>query len=231
MKMLQKTVLLITTPLFLNASGLAIYVPYGLGDSHAVTDSPTSGIETEYDIDYKSSLGFGLAYDGNLGEDTLSNTRFSLEYTKREFDTFANIGCSGNCEAGERINMVTTFGFGLLRTKVVRLWLGPRFNLAYNWHSLNANDYSSGGLEVGIAPALGVNVNIGSHLSLAADVDYRWAGEFGAWTNNIGGSGSYTSSIQGATARLYVFFRFGEVYDDGVVTPEPAPESNIDTEL
>jgi len=228
MKMLQKTLLLITAPLFLNASGLAVYAPYGLGDSHAVTRSPTNGIETEYDIDYKSNLGLGLAYDGNLGEDTLSNTRFSLEYTKREVDTFANIGCTGNCEAGERINMVTTFGFGIVRTKVVRLWLGPRFNLAYNWHSRNT--YSTGGLEVGIAPALGINVNIGSHLSLAADVDYRWAGEFGAWTDDLGGSGSYTSSIQGATARFYVFFRFGEVYDDGEIASTP-PASQVDSEL
>lgn len=229
--MLQKTVLLITTPLFLNASGLAIYVPYGLGDSHAVTNSPTNGIETEYDVDYKSNLGLGLAYDGNLGEDSLSNTRFSLEYTKREVDTFANFGCTGNCEAGQRINLVSTFGFGLLRTEVVRLWLGPRFNLAYNWHSRDTNDYSTGGLEVGIAPALGINVNIGSHLSLAADVDYRWAGEFGAWTDNIGGSGTYTSSIQGATARVYVFFRFGEVYGDGATNTEAPSSTPVSTEL
>ena len=192
MKLFQKSLILLTTPLFLNASGLAIYTPMGLGDSHAVTHSPTTGVEREYDVDYKSPLGLGLAYDGNLGEDTLSNTRFSLEYTEREVDSFNNFGCSGNCEAGSRINMVTTFGFGVLRTEMVRLWLGPRFNLAYNWHALDADDYSTGGLEIGVAPAVGINVNIGSHLSLAADVDYRWAGEFGAWTSNIGGSGSYT---------------------------------------
>jgi hypothetical protein len=77
------------------------------------------------------------------------------------------------------------FGFGIVRTKSVRLWLGPELRIAF----FTGTDESSTGVTqrdvslvgVGIGPVLGVNFNIGSNLSLCLKTAYLF--------NSYSGSG------------------------------------------
>ena len=96
--------------------------------------------------------------------------------------------CNGDCDFGTKINIVNTFGFGVLRTEKVRLWVGPRINIAYDWDT-GDDGWNRLGFEFGVAPAVGVNVNLGRLVSLAADVDYRVATTFGAYDDDLGNSG------------------------------------------
>lgn len=219
--------LLLATPMIVSASGIGLYLPYSVGDAYSVTVSPEDTNRADYDTDFdlQSSTGVGFMYDSNLGKDALFNYRLGLEYTKEEIDTFEGNSCTGNCEFGTRYNFVNTFGFGVLRTKMVRLWVGPRFNIAFDSYSDAADDnFKRIGMEFGIAPAVGVNVNFGRYFALSADADYRFAATLGAadqddtiYAQDRGFT--YKGSAKGTTVRVYAIFKFGEDYQE-VITAE-----------
>jgi len=220
MKKLKKLmlVLLVTTPILLSAGGIGLYIPYSSGDTSSVTLSYADSNSPDEDVDFdlQSSTGLGFMYDSNLGKDSLFNYRLGLEYIKEKTDSVDGVSCVGDCEFGTRYNIVQTFGFGVLRTKIVRLWVGPRINIAGDSYS-NADlaDFKRVGFEIGIAPAVGVNVNLGRYFALAADVDYRFAATVGVATSDIDNSDfSYSGSTKGATARFYAIFKFGEDYQE-----------------
>ena len=231
MKMFKKIVLacLIASPLTLSAAGIGLYVPYSLGDTADVTVTPdNSGSDYDLTTKYKPTPGFGLMFDSNLGKDKLFNYRLGLEFMNRTVDTVDGraVDCSGDECDMFRFQVVQTFGFGVLRTEMVRLWVGPRLNLGYNYKS---NEYSFGtntnvNFEIGIAPAVGVNLNFGRYFAISADLDYRFAGIAGASTSdsNIGSSttNSYTGSNNGATLRAAAIFKFGEDFQDEVDTAD-----------
>ncbi len=208
--------LLLAMPMVASASGIGLYVPYSTGDSMSITVSPEDENYDDHDvdIDLKSAAGIGFMFDSNLGKDSLFNYRLGLEYTKETVDTDDGHSCSGDCEFGSRYNMVNTFGFGVLRTKMVRLWVGPRLNIAMDAYSdANDNNFKRVGFEIGIAPAVGVNVNFGRYFALSADVDYRFAGTFGAGDDDRDDSEfTYSGGTTGATARFYAIFKFGEEF-------------------
>ena len=229
--------LLLAVPMVASAAGMGVYVPFSVGDTVSVTNTVDN-----YDIDYdttnnmKSAVGIGLVFDSNLGKDKLFNYRVGLEYQSQSVDTGSfesgpEYSCNDSFCDYSRINLVQTFGFGVLRTQTVRLWVGPRINLAMNYQSTDydtgyyTNTYSEASFEIGIAPAVGVNVNLGRLVTLAFDVDYRFAGIVGAWDDGENFSGTYSGGAKGATARFSVLFRFGETFqpasaqtqDQGVV--------------
>jgi len=223
--------LLLALPMSLSAAGMGVYVPVSAGGSGSLTlDYDSDAVaDRDIDIDYKAAAGLGMAYDSNIGRDRLFNYRLGLEVMKRELEKVDGSSCSGDCDLGTRINIVHTFGFGLLRTQTVRLWVGPRINMAYEWDS-GDNGYSRIGFEFGVAPALGVNVNLSSVISLAADLDYRFASTAGAWDSDLPlDGGSYSGKKRGATARFYLLFRFGERFDQS--TDVQQEQSVIDQSL
>ncbi len=216
--------LLLAVPMIVSASGMGVYLPLSFGDSGTYTFNPDdTDIEFDEDRDYKPAAGLGLAFDTNIGKDKLFNYRLGLEYMQREVDEKNGNPCTFECTSS-RVNMVNTFGFGVLRTKTVRLWVGPRLNIAWNWQ--NSDDYQEYAFEIGIAPAIGVNVNLGRVVSLGFDADYRFASTGGVWSfDDIDFNGDYSGTTRGATARFYVLFRFGETFDGPVM--QSAVDSSI----
>ncbi|WP_345976892.1 hypothetical protein [Sulfurimonas sp. HSL3-7] len=207
---------LLAAPMVASAAGMGVYVPISVANSSSVTNDSNGDVDT----DYSPSAGFGVAFDSNIGKDRLFNYRLGLEYMNAKIDTTD----SRYEEDFARFNIVNTFGFGVLRTKVVRLWVGPRVNIAWNWRTDDPYDYTEAAFELGIAPAVGVNVNLGPVVSLGADLDYRFAYVAGAWENDLDDD-TYDGSVNGLTARFYVLFRFGETFD------RPAPQSAVDSSL
>ncbi len=222
MKMFKKIILtwLISAPMALSAGGIGLYLPYSLGDTMDVTVSPDGGQEFDQTTKYKPTLGLGLMYDNNLGKDKLLNYRLGVEWMDRTVNTVSNgsssTSCSGsNCDMF-RLQVVQTFGFGVLRTKMVRLWIGPRFNFGYNYQN-NENallTQTNINFEFGIAPAAGINLNFGRYFAISADLDYRFAGVGGGYTYDLNGGTSvtntYSGTNNGATLRAYAIFKFGE---------------------
>ncbi len=219
MKKMKKLALslLLAMPMVAGAAGMGVYVPFSVGDSADVTLDSDYGSE-DINLEFKSAAGLGIAFDSNIGKDKLFNYRLGLEYMTQEIDTVDGDSCGGGSDCDfTRLNMVNTFGFGVLRTKTVRLWVGPRINLAYN--TLEDNSYGEtftlSHVEFGVAPAVGVNVNLGSLVSLGADLDYRFSGLAGTWEfkeNSGSDNDTYSGGATGVTARFYVLFRFGEEF-------------------
>lgn len=183
----------------LSAGGIGLYVPYSIGQTYdaSYSDSPdVSGT-------LKNKTGLGFIYDSNPNGRGIYNYRFLFEYTN-PIDKNVNDEFSSN-----NYTMMHTFGFGIVRTKVVRLWVGPRINIGYE--SYDKNGYSKSGIEVGIAPAIGINFNIASILSFSLDVDYKFDKQFGAYSYNTilgDASGTYSESRNGITARATAMLIF-----------------------
>ena len=220
--------LLLAMPMVASAAGMGIYIPLSVANSSSETISYDSSFIADQDVDYDydPSLGFGLAFDSNIGKDKLFNYRLGLEYMKVNVDNRNGIASDNSYL---RYNIVNTFGFGVLRTKNVRLWVGPRINVAW---SLDTGDYgyTDLGFELGVAPAVGVNINLGPVVSLAADIDYRFAYVAGAFdSDGLSTGGTYSGSATGPTARFYVLFRFGEEFQKQA--PQVTNQGVIDQSL
>jgi hypothetical protein len=210
---------------------MGFYLPISFATTSSVTKDYDYSLfpDQDLDVDFKPSAGLGLAFDSNIGKDSLFNYRLGLEVMKQELDTVNGDACVDDCDFGTRFNMVHTFGFGVLRTQTVRLWVGPRINIAYD-SDTGDNGYERIGFEFGIAPSVGINVNLGRVVSLAADLDYRFASTAGAWDSDISlDGGSYSGTTRGLTARFYLLFRFGERFQ--TVPSHPARSQVIDSSL
>ena len=191
------------TPIMLQAGGIGIYVPYSLGiekDGEVDSDYYYSD-DYNYDYDLKNKSGIGMVVGTNLGARDVFSYKFALEYTQPQ-RKHTDID-------SDKIEMLHTFEFGIIRTKVVKFWAGPRINIAYEGY--DTTDYERDGIEIGIAPAIGLHLNINRAFALTFDVDYKLAWQGGDYDSNYD-SGTYSESVTGPTARFGVFFKFGEAY-------------------
>ena len=188
------------TPMMLQAGGIGIYIPYSLGIEKDGTIYSDYYSDSDYTYKLKNKSGLGLALASNLGKDSVFGYKFALEYTNPQ-DENSN-------ESSDKIAMLHTFEFGVVNTKVVRFWLGPRINVGYEWFEYGS--YERSGIEIGIAPAVGINVNLGSKVAVTFDIDYKFAWQGGSITSTY--YDSFSEGITGPTARLGLFFKFGESY-------------------
>ena len=85
--------LLLAMPIVVSATGMGVYVPLSVSNTMSVTDSPDFGVEADLDFDYKASAGIGIAFDTNIGKDSLFNYRLGLEYMKQEIDSVNGNSC------------------------------------------------------------------------------------------------------------------------------------------
>lgn len=190
MKKIVKGLLVATmiTPVALNAFGMGLSVPVMTNVKHDIDGGGT--------LEEDSISGFGLALDSNIEKNRLYNWRFNLE--ANEIET------KGGYKY-DKISIINTFGFSLFRNERVRVFMGPRLEFGFmaedNWD----------GIEFSLAPAVGVNVHLGSVVSLGLDMDYKIDG-LSATTRESDYGRESDATLSGMTARFYVLFKFGEQY-------------------
>jgi len=147
------------------AAGFGTYFDYNRGSSSWRADN---GYTTwDFDSD-KKIVGLGFVFDTAVAKDKLFNYRLQLgfEAWKDESEADEELDLSG-------IAWTNDFGFGVLRTPNLRLWLGPELKLAYVKGTLEASpDLDMSLLNFGIGPTIGVNFNVGSTLTLAVKTGY-----------------------------------------------------------
>jgi len=192
------------SPMMLQAGGIGVYIPYSIGQKTTGTFYSSSGTN-DYSLDenIENKAGIGLAFTSNLGKEKMFAYTLGLEYTNPKFENWQ--------DSATKIGIINTFGFGVYRSDIIKLWIGPRLNLGYETY--DSNGYSYSGLEIGIAPATGINVNLPGNVSITFDIDYKFAWQGGSASGSAGFLDtyeSYTSSPTGMTARLGVMYRFGE---------------------
>ena len=199
-KIMMSVFMAFIMPIVLNAGGIGVYVPYTLSIEK---DASKGGYLTGPNHDRKYRLekkgGIGIAITTNLTEDKDFGYKFSLEYTHPQSEDFY--------ASSTKREMLHTFEFAIVRTQVVRLWVGPRINIGYETYENNLYEYD--GVEFGIAPTVGINISLAKRFALAFDVDYKFSTQVGSYDNPLD-DGTYRENIAGSTARLSIFYRFNE---------------------
>lgn len=187
-----------------DASGLGFYVGGGSGDSDIDTGPNWWSITNSNKSDVELGSA-GLVFDTNLSEDRVFNYRLELgrgNYTLKDFPKGVE------SEIGQTV-MTHDFGFGIMRTKAVRLWLGPEIRLTKINDEVNGVDYDMRGFGFGLA--IGLNINVLDPVTFALKASFlnqTLNGDIynGSVTEDI----SIDDDITMVTAA--VIFRFGEKF-------------------
>jgi hypothetical protein len=149
--------------LLCGSSAMAGIGPY-FGFNYSMLDDSGSG-----DVTINHYV-FGLAVDTNRSEDTLFNYRFNIGFDLADMSVSWR-GLSDS-EMGYGFDMKHTFGFGIIRNSVVRLWAGPAVGLNFNvFLPERDNIYAVGG---GAGPVIGANFHLRENFSLGATFGYMY---------------------------------------------------------
>lgn len=204
----------------------------GIGGSLSYSRGHASLEDTDNvwsDLDVQSDMaGFGLVFDTNLAQDRLFNYRLnaSIQFTDQEVQQ------SGleNQVQGTSFAFDQTFGFGIIRTPEVRVFVGPSLHLGvgrtdddYFVDGFQAN-YDQTTFSAGIGPELGVNFNVGRHLTLSLSSFARYGVQvqsFDDFFDEAGSDGNFAGGEFRAGIVSSIFFRFGP--DEGEADPYERP--------
>ena len=149
--------------------GFTPFTSFSSGDLDWKMDHDNSGdiwgggaYTEEFDDDSRHQ-GIEFVLDTAVARNTVFNYRLNLGYEKFEskhMDLEMN-----------SITVDNTFGFAVLRTKVVRLWIGPQLHFSYSQDDNENIDIDLFGF--GFAPVIGVNLNFSDLVTPAFTVGYR----------------------------------------------------------
>jgi len=123
------------------------------------------------------SAGFGFVLDTAVAKDRVFNYRFNLTLSSIEYDDFDDHTGQYDFELNQ-FSMDHTFGFGVLRSKVARVWIGPQLRFAFLSgdisrpydHYREDLDHAFG---FGGGLVLGVNFHAGEIVSFCLDSGFR----------------------------------------------------------
>ena len=194
----------------LSAAGLGIAFRYGTG-----------GVDYDlYDGD-ANHFGINFVFDSNVAKRSVFNYRLNagVEFFEHKYDVNYDYGyLYYGTETNEGIRIVTdhTFGFGIVKTSVVRLWMGPNVRFGFV-----AADESGLCLGAGIT-ALGLNFNFGPVFTLGLEAGYQFYADlyFDDVVSNeyVEDYYLYESSSVGVNnmfvVKLSILFRIHDTYDD-----------------
>lgn len=166
-----------------SAIGLGVYYSYGTGEANV--DFDQGDVEFEEDYDLKNNT-FGLVFDSCVARNSLFNYRLNIGCKNAEYEWRNHqLDVSG-------ISMEHTFGFSLLRTRDVRLWIGPQLHLGFLDGDTNY-DADITMIGWGLGPVLGLNFHTGSVVSFGIELGARYNAYFGNLEYKVSrGSSGYT---------------------------------------
>jgi len=197
-------------PILLQAVGVGVYVPVSLLEQ----DVSTYANDVDRTVTYEPSVGIGLLFDTTVARNNLVNYRVNFEYMYRKVSN--DTALSTKVPAAWRTNLVHTVGFAFVRNENIRVWAGPRINLALN-RVINDYNQKVTSFEYGIAPAIGFNYHASDLISLGVDMDYRVAGLVASNdTVNDDEVDPYTAVTSGFTTRFSLIFKFADSYQKRV---------------
>ncbi|MEN8136538.1 MAG: hypothetical protein ABFS18_13535 [Thermodesulfobacteriota bacterium] len=189
-----------------HASGLGVYLSSGFGDSDIET-GPWWSVTDTHDSDLELLSG-GLVFDTNLSKNRLFNYRMELG---RGTYTWQDFPAGMETELNQTV-MTHDFGFGILRNKAVRLWLGPEIRISRTNDEVDGIEYDMTGFGVGLALGLNINlpgsVTIGLKTSLMDQVmngDFTYDDPVTGLTTDDISTDDYVTLVTAA-----LIFRFGE---------------------
>lgn len=155
------------------AVGIGLYTSYSTGSADWTAEDDSGTLDFEDDTHH---VGVGFILDTNLAKDSLFNYRLKLGYDKLVSEEYR----SGNKDFEfDGFIWDNTFGFGVLRNEMLRLWLGPQ--LGFSGYS-GENPYEEGDAHlfgVNLGAVLGLNFNPGNVITIALETGYKYTKYWG----------------------------------------------------
>jgi len=189
--------------------GLGAYFTTGSGSGEWTAQDEDSD---EWDIETNDNgSGFGFVLDTAVAKNRVFNYRLGIGFERKDYENEAN-------ETLEIDNFVieNDFGFGLVRTPKIRLWLGPELKISSgsgDFDSDGAEEYDVDLVSVGIGPVLGLNVHVGKLVTLGLKTGLLFESIYGHARHD---DSSYDIDYTGDDSYFYfnfaIIFRINDVY-------------------
>ncbi len=166
----------------------------------------------------EDSIGFGFAFDTAVAKDKLFNYRLNVGYQWIRHDYPSEFGILQDHEIEMNgLTIDNTFGFGIVRNRVMRLWLGPALRLGFLFYDVADVDFFE--FRLGIGPQLGVNFHLGDRVSLGITGGYQYVILAGTNDELIDTNDTYDDAFTGSEhligVKATVFFRSaGDIFGE-----------------
>jgi len=182
------------------AVGLGLYFNFGNGSTDGDVEAQFEDNWDDYTFEYSyegdtKHFGWGFVLDTAVAKNKVFNYRLNIGYEKfsdewQDIDKIEALEDYDWKMNMEGIVLDNIFGFGVLRTKSVRMWLGPQVRLAYFTGKIEVDgeedeDFDNKLFGIGIGPVIGININAGNAVTPAFT--------FGCLYTHYSGKGTYHS--------------------------------------
>lgn len=155
------------------AVGLGLYATSGSGSGEYEFEDDTN---PDYDLDTDTEReGFGFVIDSAVANDRVFNYRMNIGryYWEEEFENGTEFDVTG-------FMWTHDFGFGVVRNRFMRLWLGPEIRFAWGHGDDDDNDgYDVYMYSAGVGPVVGLNLHLGPVVSLGIKAGYLFETIYG----------------------------------------------------
>ena len=117
---------------------------------------------------YRGTLGFDIATSISVEEVDIAG--INIDDIGIDLDESSKYGLSTN----------HTFAFGIIRTDLLKWWVGPGIGLTFNYYSKDVDffgqtvDFKAANLSVGGGAETGVNFNLGPRMTLCVGGGIHW---------------------------------------------------------
>ncbi len=172
----------------------------------------------DFDVDSKvTKMGAGFVLDTCLAMDKLFNYRLNIGFTKMNIDNEKHSVITSDIKANE-YHLYNTFGFGIFRSEIMRVWLGPQIGFGYingEYDAATPSDKDNNFFTFFFAGALvaGLNFNIEDIITLGLDGGYRISRHAGtADTLSSLNSVGITGTGKEWFANLSIIFRINDIF-------------------
>ena len=199
------------------AIGLGFKITGGSGESDWNYDSlfqdTTGTYSSEGDFSSDDSYsGFGFVFDTNLAKDKLFNYRLEIGFEDKEYKTKGG----GKIEL-DGIHIINDFGFGIIRSENLRLWIGPELKLTQLSDEDNSWDSNMDIMEFSYGPVIGLNFNPGNLLTVAMKTGYlfsQFTGDSYYYTTDSSLDNDYDGDGSSYFFTLALIFRINDNYSN-----------------
>lgn len=163
-----------------------------LGVSDALIDEAKRLAEQTETDTRVNHITLGVIYDSAPSRDKLLNHRFTLGFdiatsvsiesaTIKDLPDVGPIDVSGIAQrvgvdidkSGYGVTLGYTLGFGIIRTDLLKWWLGPGLRFNFNYYDLDRS-FEGGNLSIGGGAETGVNIHVTSDISLCLGGGIHW---------------------------------------------------------
>lgn len=189
--------------------GLGGYFSTGSG-SGDWTAQYENGVENDFETDDDGS-GFGFVLDTAVAKNRVFNYRLGLGFEQKNYEDEA-----GATLEIDNFVIENDFGFGIVRTPKIRLWIGPELKIAAGSGHVDTDvneevDYDV--VSVGVGPVLGLNVHVGKVVSIGFKTGLLFESIYGhAQAENSADDVDYTGDDTYFYLNFAIIFRINDVY-------------------